>query len=441
MTLYMHPDAANGLSFERETRGASVNFRHYITVGGMVVGEIVTTAASPSSGTTRYFHYDHLGSVVAVSDDGGNVIERRSFDAWGRPRATTGAPGTGELPNGLDEATDRGFTLSEHLEGLGLIHMNGRVYDPTIARFASPDPTVTHADDLQSFNRFAYVENRPLDSTDPTGFEPAPTDAGSNGNPGPVTNYDGINLQTSTSTNDQGAAKLINGFNPNGGNTQTTGTQPASQGYFTQGWSAVSSAFSWVTTKYDQFITWHPTDNFKEIEQAIGHSDCFGARECVAHDALKQYATETARDGARGVTEANNVLTTLYMATAPELSSARADVAVVKAIGVGSRAPQTFEIIDGVRRSVTAAMLDSKTIMAEVRATKSSAGVIREIPVQSLLSPEKAAIDVSTDMKMSRFMNIFNLTKSGSPPPPIIVTPGGEGTPISQVILDYLGSH
>ena len=218
MTLYMHPDAANGLSFERETRGASVNFRHYITVGGMVVGEIVTTAASPSSGTTRYFHYDHLGSVVAVSDDGGNVIERRSFDAWGRPRATTGAAGTGELPNGLDEATDRGFTLSEHLEGLGLIHMNGRVYDPTIARFASPDPNVTHADDLQSFNRFAYVENRPLDSVDPTGF----TDTPSSANQTPQTNST-VNLDGSLSS----AARPSLAVGSGGSSAYVNSTTPA----------------------------------------------------------------------------------------------------------------------------------------------------------------------------------------------------------------------
>jgi len=36
----------------------------------------------------------------------------------------------------------RGFTDHEHLDSVGLIHMNGRVYDPTISRFVSADPFV-----------------------------------------------------------------------------------------------------------------------------------------------------------------------------------------------------------------------------------------------------------------------------------------------------------
>ena len=178
-TLYLHPDAANGLSFEQETKGGATRYKHYINAGGMVVGVLTTESASVTSnaaGTMAYFHYDHLGSVVAVSNAAGQVIERRSFDPWGRARQTDGAPGDGELPNGegssgaSSAATDRGFTLHEHLEDLGLIHMNGRVYDFALGRFTSADPNVPVPEDLQSYNRYAYVTNRPLDSVDPTGF-------------------------------------------------------------------------------------------------------------------------------------------------------------------------------------------------------------------------------------------------------------------------------
>jgi RHS repeat-associated protein len=34
----------------------------------------------------------------------------------------------------------RGFTGHEQLGSVGLIHMNGRVYDPLLGRFGSPDP-------------------------------------------------------------------------------------------------------------------------------------------------------------------------------------------------------------------------------------------------------------------------------------------------------------
>ena len=38
--------------------------------------------------------------------------------------------------------TGRGLTGHEHLDGLGLIHMNARLYDPILGRFLSPDPYV-----------------------------------------------------------------------------------------------------------------------------------------------------------------------------------------------------------------------------------------------------------------------------------------------------------
>lgn len=173
-TYYVHPDAANGLSFERELRGTTQLNKHYITVGGSVVGVLTTTGSaavtSNATGSISYFHYDHLGSVVALTNASGGVIERRSYDPWGRPRKPDGSASNGDLPGGISASTDRGYTLHEHLEGVGLIHMNGRVYDHTLARFLTPDPFVPDPVDMQSYNRYAYVRNRPLGSTDPTGY-------------------------------------------------------------------------------------------------------------------------------------------------------------------------------------------------------------------------------------------------------------------------------
>ena len=66
--------------------------------------------------------------------------------------------------------TPRGYTGHEHLNNLGVIHMNGRVYDPVLGRFLSPDPVVQAPHDTQGFNRYAYVRNNPLRYTDPSGF-------------------------------------------------------------------------------------------------------------------------------------------------------------------------------------------------------------------------------------------------------------------------------
>src|SRR5262249_43231165 len=71
----------------------------------------------------------------------------------------------------IGNTTRRGFTSHEHLDNIGLIHMNGRVYDPTIGRFLSADPFVPDPFDGQSFNRYSYVKNNPLSRIDADGFE------------------------------------------------------------------------------------------------------------------------------------------------------------------------------------------------------------------------------------------------------------------------------
>jgi len=73
---------------------------------------------------------------------------------------------------------DRGFTghsLSrhevdgKHLDNFDLINMNGRVYDPWLGRFLSPDPFVQAPTYSQNFNRYSYALNNPLKYTDPSG--------------------------------------------------------------------------------------------------------------------------------------------------------------------------------------------------------------------------------------------------------------------------------
>ena len=95
------------------------------------------------------------------------MVEYLAYDAHGKRRLADWQPGT---PNTLNRETPRGFTGHEHLDGVGLIHMNGRVYDPTLGRFLSADPFVQAPDSTQSFNRYTYANNNPLSYTDPSGF-------------------------------------------------------------------------------------------------------------------------------------------------------------------------------------------------------------------------------------------------------------------------------
>jgi len=70
----------------------------------------------------------------------------------------------------------RGYTGHEHLDGFGLINMNGRMYDPVIGRILSPDNFVQDPTNTQSYNRYSYCLNNPLRYTDPSGWFAAAAD-------------------------------------------------------------------------------------------------------------------------------------------------------------------------------------------------------------------------------------------------------------------------
>jgi RHS repeat-associated protein len=64
-----------------------------------------------------------------------------------------------------------GFAGLRHDDDLGLVDMRGRVYDPTLRRFLTPDPHVTDPLWGQSYNRYSYVVNDPVNLVDPSGFD------------------------------------------------------------------------------------------------------------------------------------------------------------------------------------------------------------------------------------------------------------------------------
>jgi RHS repeat-associated protein len=167
-------DYVAGLYELETTLDGRVQHTHYIAGGsGVVAIYTEEQSAGKSTQRTRYVLKDHLGSVAAVCDSDGAVIERLSFDAWGRRRSLdyTGGAWTILYTESLGgKETHRGFTGHEMLDALALVHMGGRVYDPMTARFLSPDPFVQSPDDLQNLNRYGYVLNNPLSLTDPSGL-------------------------------------------------------------------------------------------------------------------------------------------------------------------------------------------------------------------------------------------------------------------------------
>ncbi|WP_119789571.1 T6SS effector amidase Tae4 family protein [Flavobacterium anhuiense] len=151
-------------SMEVKTASGSVELITYIG------GDAYTAPLMlKSDGTTEnyfYLHRDYQGSIVAITNSSGSIVEKRLFDSWGLILKIQDGSG-----NALSQLaiTDRGYTGHEHLQSAGLIHMNGRLYDPIIRRFLQPDNNIQEPYNTQNFNRYGYCLNNPLKYTDVSG--------------------------------------------------------------------------------------------------------------------------------------------------------------------------------------------------------------------------------------------------------------------------------
>ncbi|MGH8458310.1 MAG: RHS repeat-associated core domain-containing protein, partial [Nevskiales bacterium] len=155
--------------YEKVYAGSNITQRNFIRAYGKVIA--INSFFSTGAEQTQYLHRDHLGSVDTVTKEDGGIAERFSFDAFGKRRKLDWYFDTdsSELYDAV-HVTPRGYTGHEHLDAVGLIHMNGRVYDPIFGRFLSADPFVQFPESTQGLNRYSYVHNNPLSYTDPSGF-------------------------------------------------------------------------------------------------------------------------------------------------------------------------------------------------------------------------------------------------------------------------------
>lgn len=142
----------------------------------MAEGKVRSIMESGSNGSNPQYYvlrYDHLGSVEYVSTKAAVGLRKLDYQVWGSHRHPT----NGSLSTDIEPRTGmRGYTGHEHLALQRIIHMNGRLYDPTLGRMMGADPYVVNVFDGQAYNRFSYVGNRPLRFTDPTGYIPDAVD-------------------------------------------------------------------------------------------------------------------------------------------------------------------------------------------------------------------------------------------------------------------------
>ncbi|NQD35651.1 hypothetical protein HPT27_01365 [Permianibacter sp. IMCC34836] len=183
--------AISGARYKRtDTVGSDVTTTYFIGNVEIVkkAGTTEYRRAIPNgivtNGNPSYILKDHLGSTDVILDCTGNTntVQSFSFDAFGNQRqASSWSIRAGDFSSSLlsgmrlmsprsDAKTFHGYTGHEMVDELGLIHMNGRMYDPKLGRFLQADPYIQAPKSSQSLNRYSYLLNNPLNGTDPTGF-------------------------------------------------------------------------------------------------------------------------------------------------------------------------------------------------------------------------------------------------------------------------------
>ncbi|WP_314271143.1 RHS repeat-associated core domain-containing protein [Capnocytophaga sputigena] len=161
--IHKHYSADGSVEIKEDKAKGSIDFLFYL--GGDPYSAPAVYSSNGEEGKLLFLHRDQLGSIVAITDLNGKLVEARHFDAWGKVLSITDGNGN-KLENLL---LDRGYTGHEHLASVGLIHCNGRLYDPALHRFLQPDNYIQDPFNTQNFNRYGYCLNNPLVYVDKNG--------------------------------------------------------------------------------------------------------------------------------------------------------------------------------------------------------------------------------------------------------------------------------
>ncbi|MBI5748484.1 MAG: hypothetical protein HZA00_05105 [Nitrospinae bacterium] len=110
-------------------------------------------------GKTYYYHFDGLGSVTALTDAKGKVVQRYDYDSFGNLKH-----------HGHKVKQPYTYTAREYDRETGLYYYRARYYDPKMGRFISKDPFPGLTNLPQTLNHYSYVGNNPVKFIDPFGL-------------------------------------------------------------------------------------------------------------------------------------------------------------------------------------------------------------------------------------------------------------------------------
>lgn len=116
--------------------------------------------------TRRFYHFNHRGDTVALTDSSAQITERYGYDEYGRVQEDDG--------NTLDQPFKFVGQYGVMDEGHDLYFMRARFYDAHVGRFLSEDPLGFAGGD---WNLNVYVGNNPINRNDPKGLYWLKTDS------------------------------------------------------------------------------------------------------------------------------------------------------------------------------------------------------------------------------------------------------------------------
>lgn len=109
-----------------------------------------------SGGNVNYYHQDHLSTRLITNGNGNKIGEQGHYpfgEAWYRNNTTT----------------QWLFTSYQRDQESGLDYALARYYNSRVAAFCSADPVEGSPEDPQTWNRYEYVRNDPVNMADPNG--------------------------------------------------------------------------------------------------------------------------------------------------------------------------------------------------------------------------------------------------------------------------------
>ncbi|NQT94450.1 MAG: hypothetical protein HQ559_16965 [Lentisphaerae bacterium] len=126
---------------------------------------LAMTVYEGENADTYYYLRDHLGSVIAITDSGGSMVEQYRYDAWGRV-SVFDANGD---PIAMSAMGNRYLWQGrEYSWNTGLYYFRARWYDPITARWLSKDPIGISG----GLNQYTFCGNNPVNYIDKTGKAP-----------------------------------------------------------------------------------------------------------------------------------------------------------------------------------------------------------------------------------------------------------------------------